>query len=115
MHHIDILRLRKATFGDELLGVVAHSFIAELPMWRAEFVKEFDIYNVNALADLLHKMKGCCFTISAFGVADQFRFAEENLRISTRDEWQSWSLILLSLIDQLENELKQILDKSTLD
>ncbi len=108
-YQIDLLKFKKATFGDDLMRVVAVSFLAEVPGWRKELTKEIDDYNLTNLADLFHKIKGSCFTISAFAAANQFGLAEENLKNGNHENCKSWILTLLQCIDQIECELNTII------
>ncbi len=109
IYQIDLLNFKKATFGDELMCIVAVSFLAEVPAWRKELIKETDDFNLNNLADLFHKIKGSCFTISAFAAANQFSLAEESLKNGNHENCKIWLLILLQCIDQIEYELNTII------
>jgi len=91
-----------------LLAVVAQAFLRQLPQWKMEFSAKSEDYDIDALADLLHKMKGSCHAIAAHGAAARFESAEHTVRHSPRDAWRDQSLTLLDLVAQVEKELRML-------
>lgn len=108
-HQIDMIRFKKSTYSVKLMKTIAEAFIRQLPPWRAEFVEQTEAHHISALENLLHKMKGSCFAVSAYDGASQFGLAEEMIRNASPETWRSQSSMLLSLVDQIEAELIAII------
>jgi hypothetical protein len=111
--HIDIPLFIKSCGDLNLLAIVSEAFLRQVPSWRTDFCKITETYDVDALADLLHKMKGSCYAISAHGVAAAFNLAERNIRNGNQKAWPRQSSILLDLMDQIELELRAIISGSS--
>jgi HPt (histidine-containing phosphotransfer) domain-containing protein len=105
---IDIPRFEKSAGGLDLLAVVARAFLRQLPQWKMEFSSSSDDYDIDALKDLLHKMKGSCHAIAAHGAATRFESAEQGIRQTPRHAWRDQSLALLDLVAQIEKELRML-------
>lgn len=105
---IDIPRFKQSTGELSLLALVGAAFIRQLPQWRADFCVQAEAHNSGTVASLLHKMKGSCYAVAAYGAADAFEQAEHTLQRSERDGWQLETSGLLDLLDQIEKELQLI-------
>ena len=107
--HIDIPRFIEFTGELDFLAVVSEAFLRSLPLWRADFCQATEAYEIDALANLLHKMKGSCYAVAAHGAAAQFELAEHDISNTNQDTWRRQSSILLDLIEQIEIELRAII------
>lgn len=91
-----------------MLAVVARAFLRQLPQWKMEFASRSEDYDIAALKDLLHKMKGSCHAIAAHGAASRFELAEQGIQQIPHHAWRDQSVALLDLVAQVEKELRML-------
>ena len=106
---LDIPRFLESTGGMDLLALIGTAYIRQLPQWRADFSSAIRGHDIRSLAALLHKMKGSCYAVGAHAAAAQFQTAELTLPNSETDEWAGTAAGLLSLVDDIERELMDVI------
>jgi hypothetical protein len=103
---IDFARFSERSGGLNIMPLVADAFFRQLPSWREAFAAATSASDMAALAELLHKMKGCCHTLAAHDAALQFELAEQALENGDPAYWQRHSAVLLDRIIRIEAELR---------
>lgn len=109
---IDFARFSERSGGLNIMPLVADAFFRQLPSWREAFAAAIAASDTTALAELLHKMKGCCHTLAAHDAALQFELAEQSLENGDSACWQRQSAVLLDRIVRIEVELKSAFGES---
>jgi HPt (histidine-containing phosphotransfer) domain-containing protein len=102
---VDIARFQSTTGGLVLLGKVAAAFLRQLEPWRQAFAAKSAAGETRAMAELLHKMKGSCYAISAHEAAAQFAAAEHALQEGNAAAWAEQRTAVLDVLRQIEQEL----------
>lgn len=110
---IDFARFSERSGGLNVMPLVANAFFRQLPSWREAFTAAIAASDTAALAELLHKMKGCCHTLAAHDAALQFESAEQSLENGDTACWQRQSAVLLDRIVRIEAELKSAFGESS--
>ena len=64
--------------GDlRFLPLVASGFLQQLPQWYVEFASAIAAQNKEDTLALLHKIKGSCYAVAAYGAVDVLKQAEK--------------------------------------
>lgn len=95
------------------MPAVAAAFLRQLPQWRSDFSEATQRHDTNALADLIHKMKGSCHALAAHDAAVQLEQAEQSVEHATAAAWPRQYNALLTLIQEIENELLSVMAAQT--
>jgi hypothetical protein len=112
MHrHIDLPLFNRITGEIDILAAVGKPFLTQLVPWRLAMLQHTEVFNVNQLSDLVHKMKGSCYVVAAMDLAAELEQAEEALARMTQVEWYPVYKRLLALTQELEVELKTIISQ----
>jgi HPt (histidine-containing phosphotransfer) domain-containing protein len=105
---VDIASFQATTGGLVLLAKVAAAFLRQLEPWRRDFQSKSEAGETRAMAELLHKMKGSCYAISAHAAAAQFAASEHALQQGDVSAWESQREVVLDVLEQIEQELRAL-------
>ena len=75
-HQIDFLKFQESSGNLKWLPVVAGAFLRQLPQWRLDFEAALADQNRTHQLDLLHKIKGACYAVAAYGAIEVIAKAE---------------------------------------
>jgi len=73
---IDLAKFQQSSGSLKWLPVVASAFLRQLPQWREDFDAALASQNRTHQTDLLHKIKGACYAVAAYGAIDVITKAE---------------------------------------
>jgi len=73
---IDFLKFQESSGNLKWLPVVAGAFLRQLPQWRLDFEAALAGQNRTHQIDLLHKIKGACYAVAAYGAIEVIAKAE---------------------------------------
>lgn len=101
---IDVAHFVRSSGSPALLSLVCRAFLSQLPAWQAAFDEAGRLGDHQALGELLHKMKGCCYAVSALDAARDFEHAEHALGTRTPGQWPSMAADLSALVARMGKE-----------
>ena len=108
-HLINLQRVQQSMGELSVFDYVADAFLAQSSAWRTDFSLHTKVFDRMALAALVHKMKGSCQAVAAFGVAHEFELAERALPHMPLQEWPACAARLVLQLDFLEAEIRAIM------
>ena len=106
---IDLLKFQQSSGNVAWLPLVAAAFLRQLPQWRREFDAAVAAHDGTVQAELLHKIKGACYAVAAYGAAEVLSQAEA---LQARNEAQVASVVLARLA-LVESELQAIIARAS--
>lgn len=107
--HVDTALFIKTIGSLRVLVLVAKAFLGQLAPWLVALNQSSDPFDAKKLSYLLHKMKGSCYSVAAFGVAEAFESAEASLPQITQAIWMLKLAVLKKLIVEVELELRTVI------
>jgi len=107
--HVDRLLFIRTIGSLRVLVEVARAFLRQSAPWRTALDKSSNPFDARELSVLVHKMKGSCYAVAAFGVAETLKLAEASLPQMTQATWMPKSVELKNLITEVEVELAAVI------
>lgn len=107
--HVDIALFIQTNGSLRLLALVAEAFLRQSAPWLVALDKSSNPFDATKLSQLVHKMKGSCYSVAAFGVAETFKLAEASLPQMTQVLWIPKSEELRKLITEVQRELRTVI------
>lgn len=108
--YIDISQFERLNGTVEIFPAVARVFRRWLPSWLEEFERCRTEKDPVQLADKLHKMKGCCGMMGAYGLSHEIAALEERLTQTGLSEICGRLDHLLHQIQEMDAEAARLAD-----
>lgn len=108
--HIDVTAFLEQAGGMDVLLAVAAVFLDLLPQWREDVRKDIAMRRPIELGDQLHRMKGCCGLMTAYGLAHLLEQAEQQLRCAGLDAVEEIIERIFREVSMMETEVRALID-----
>ena len=103
---IDIVRFEQLAGHSRWLGAAAAAFLVQIPQWYQDFYIATSTQSIRDQWVLLHKIKGSCYAVGAYGLTELIQQAEAEKVLGKALTTQ----MLLSRLEQLGAELRAVCD-----
>lgn len=106
--YIDVRQFEESYGTVIIFPSVARVFTDSFPSWLDDVQAGVDLQDVKLLTDRLHKMKGCCLMMGAYGLSQELETLEKQIALCGISQSRRLLNEVVHKIKEMDSELARV-------